>query len=231
MLQRYDEFYQEWQRNNPDNPEPPPNVVDELFDKVILNTATEKGLFKWFDDKAYDVEGKGADFARQAQNDQSIIQGWEKIQNIRKQKGLAPLSTSTRLQYLTEMRENQKGGIIANVGKAAAQVYKDRALLNSPRPTSNGSQIPQTADFSPIRVGWKKRGYKYWRETQSYANQYGLDATVLSMQQGAESAYRPHAKSRDKNGKMIAGGLTQFIPSTARLYGVRYGSTKSAITL
>lgn len=88
---------------------------------------------------------------------------------------------------------------------------------------------PLEAPYAPIKRAFNQRGYKYFEKTKHYASKHGVDPSILAIQQGAESMYKPGVCSRDKKGNPIACGLTQFVPDTAKKYGVRYGASDAAI--
>jgi uncharacterized protein (TIGR02594 family) len=62
------------------------------------------------------------------------------------------------------------------------------------------------------------------RQIRRAANRYGIPSHILAGLIDVESDFNPGAVS-----SAGAGGLTQFIPSTARAYGVKYGTGRRAM--
>ena len=121
---------------------------------------------------------------------------WNAGQQARISRGLEPLSDKTK-----------------------RQAFADE--LNELKKKDNSKPI---APWEPINKAFAERGKDFWQETQLAAKEYGVDPKILSIQQGAESMYKPDADSGQ------AKGLTQFIPSTAKQYGVKFGNSPEAVT-
>jgi len=119
-------------------------------------------------------------------------------------------------QYITTKTDYQKLRAKGVSEEEIAQYYETKKnATETPRPTPKTSSTPNL---------YETTGSKYTPLIDKYATEYGVNSALLHRQMRQESANNPNAVS-----SAGARGLTQFMPETAKQYGVIFGDTAEAI--
>lgn len=96
---------------------------------------------------------------------------------------------------------------------------------NQPLTIGQQTRVNSLINAYRRRTGAQDNAGTYAPTIASAADQYGLDPSLLTRQLGRESSFNPNAKS-----SAGAEGIAQFMPATAKRYGVDVADASSSIT-